>query len=192
LVAVAVAAWLSGLGAVVAVPQGRTVQATAHAASRQAGAAAVTPSCGTTQLRAEQVGTEGAAGSVYVTVRFTNVSQKACWLAGYPRVLFFAEDGRPLTTASRRNGGPTPRVVLKPAGTAEFFIRYPSPGVVNCRAHRTHRYLVTPPRASLPLLVESPEQLSLCPGTVSRSPVVESVGAQERAEHPPANQPGST
>jgi len=175
LVAVGVAAWLLGLGAVVGVPANGTVGSTAHAGQRHAGAAAVTARCGTTQLRAEQDGTEGAAGSVYVSVRFTNVSRTACWLAGYPGVLFFAEDGRPLTTASGRNGGPTPRVVLPPAGTAEFFIRYPNPGVAECRPHQTHRYLVTPPRASLPLLVESPRQLSLCPGTVSRSPVLTSI-----------------
>jgi Protein of unknown function (DUF4232) len=174
-IAVGVAAWLSGLEAVVAAPQNRTVAATGQPAQRQAVARAATPSCSSTQLRAEQVGVEGAAGSFYVTVRFTNVSGKACWLKGYPRVLFFAEDGRPLATASGRNGGPTPTVVLKPAGTAEFFIRYLDPGVANCRPHRTHRYLVTPPRASLPLLVESAEKLSLCPGTVSRSPVAKSV-----------------
>jgi len=175
LIAVGAVAWLVGFGGVVVASQSRPVAATAHSTQRQVGAAAVTPRCGTTQLRAEQVRTEGAAGSVYVTVRFTNVSQQACWLAGYPRVRFFAEDGRPLTTASGRNGGPTPRVVLTPAGTAEFFIRYPSPGVVDCRPQQTHRYLVTPPGASLPLLVEGAEKLSLCPGTVSRSPVVTSV-----------------
>ena len=175
LIAVGAVAWLLGLGGVVAASQGRTVAATRPPAERQVGAAAGTSRCSTRQLRPEQVRTEGAAGSVYVTVRFTNVSQQACWLAGYPRVRFFAEDGRPLTTASGRNGGPTPRVVLTPAGTAESFIRYPNPGVVDCRPQQTHRYLVTPPGASLPLLVEAAEKLSLCPGTVSRSPVASSV-----------------
>jgi hypothetical protein len=139
------------------------------------GAAADTPDCSSSQLRAQQVRTEGAAGSVYVTVRFTNVGRSTCQLSGYPRVLFFAEDGRPLTTASRRNGGPTPTVTLRPAGTAEFFVRYPNPDVAGCRPRRTHRYIVTPPHASLPLLVESPRTLSLCPGTVARSPVMRSV-----------------
>ena len=174
-IAVGFTASLWGIGAISAAPQNRTVAATAHAAQRQARAEAATPRCSTTQLRAEQVTREGAAGSVYVTVRFANVSQTACSLAGYPQVLFFAEDGRPLTTASRRNGGPTPKVVLEPTGTAEFFLRYPNPGVADCRPRTTHRYLVTPPRASLPLLVESTARLSLCPGTVSRSPVARSV-----------------
>jgi Protein of unknown function (DUF4232) len=169
-----VVASLAGLDAA-ASPQNRPVAVTALAGHRLADAAADTPGCSSTQLRAQQVRTEGAAGSVYVTVRFTNVSEQACWLAGYPKVLFFTEDGRPLTTASRRNGGPTPKVVLRPSGTAEFFIRYPNPGVAQCRPHRTHRYLVTPPRASQPLLVESTQKLSLCPGTVSRSPVMKSV-----------------
>lgn len=170
-VAAGVAASFWAVGAVAAAPQSRPVAAVASAAQGKAVAA----SCRTTQLRAEQVGTEGAAGSVYVTVRLTNVSHTACWLAGYPRVLFFAEDGRPLTTASGRNGGPTPRVTLRPADTAEFFIRYPNPGVIGCRPRATHRYLVTPPHATLPLLVESSEALSLCPGTVSRSPIATSV-----------------
>src|SRR3954453_18579504 len=92
LIAVGVAAWLMGLGAVVGVPANDAVASTAHAGQRLPGAAAAPARCGTTQLRAEQVATEGAAGSVYVSVRFTNVSRTACWLAGYPGVLFFAED----------------------------------------------------------------------------------------------------
>jgi hypothetical protein len=139
-------------------------------AARAAASSRVAP-CRTADLTVAWTRTEGAAGNVYVSFRFTHHSTATCTLRGYPHVLLFGDDGRPVTRANGRDGEAVTTVRLSRNGTAEFFLRYPNPDVLKCTPKSARRVLIRPPQNSLPLLTHVPEPLSVCPGTVRRSPV---------------------
>jgi Protein of unknown function (DUF4232) len=145
----------------------------AAAPQRAAQPAASSPAapCRTAALTVAWTRTEGAAGNVYVSFRFTHHGAPTCTLRGYPHVLLFGDDGRPVTSADGRDGEAVTTVRLTRNGTAEFFLRYPSAGVLECTPRSARWVLIRPPQNSLPLLTKVPEPLSVCPGTVRRSPV---------------------
>ena len=144
---------------------------TGAAAPQRAAASSRVAPCRTADLTVAWTRTEGAAGNVYVSFRFTHHGTATCTLRGYPHVLLFGDDGRPVTRANGRDGEAVTTVRLSRNGTAEFFLRYPNPDVLECTPKSARRALIRPPQNSLPLLTEVPEQLSVCPGTVRRSPV---------------------
>jgi hypothetical protein len=61
--------------------------------SAAAGGSAGVASCATSALRLHLSGGDGAAGSVYVEIRFTNTSGSACTLFGFPGVSFVSAPG---------------------------------------------------------------------------------------------------
>jgi hypothetical protein len=98
---VAVAMWAAGL-------------ARAHVATP-------TATCATSRLVVwlDTSGGGGAAGSVFSTLRFTNLSGQACTLAGYPGVSAVDLGGHRLGSAAGRNPQKPYRVVtLQAGGTA--------------------------------------------------------------------------
>jgi hypothetical protein len=67
----------------------------------------------------------GAAGSVYYTLEFTNLSGHACTLRGSPGVSAVSLSGRPLgSPASGDYSGKTPAVMLASRATAYAQLRY--------------------------------------------------------------------
>ena len=70
---------------------GLTLAATALGVA-PAQAATPLPTCTHQHLSARVAGSEGAAGSTYVTLRFTNTGHSACALLGHPGVSFVAGD----------------------------------------------------------------------------------------------------
>src|SRR6059058_4649285 len=91
------------------------VAATTHAlASTPAGAASparVVPACRATQLTVWQaIPADGAAGSFYYQLEFSNVSRTPCTLFGFPGVAAIDSQNRILGRPAAREAGPRSRV----------------------------------------------------------------------------------
>ncbi|MFR9726006.1 DUF4232 domain-containing protein [Streptomyces sp. MS19] len=82
--------------------------------------------CGSDQLDLAVAATEGAAGSVYLTLRFTNTGDAACTMTGFPGVSLVAGDGGEQIGApaerAATDGAPVP-VELAPDGSAVTDLR---------------------------------------------------------------------
>jgi Protein of unknown function (DUF4232) len=93
--------------------------------SFSAGATVATPRCATSGL-VVWLDTQGngAAGSVYYHLKFTNLSGRACTLYGYPGVSAVDLAGRQLGSAASRNAAHRPNLVTLPSGaTATAVLR---------------------------------------------------------------------
>ena len=66
---------------------------------------------------------DGAAGSVYYHLRFTNESGRTCTLAGYPGVSAVDLRGRRLGSPARRNPSPVRTITLPDGATAAAVLR---------------------------------------------------------------------
>src|SRR5215510_843053 len=137
-----------------------TASATTPAASATAPAApATTPAasagpgpCPTRSLRLKMGATQGAAGSVYTTIVFTNVSNATCTLYGYPGVsLTTGKPGTQIGKAATENPA-TPRrlVTLQPQTSASALLR-----IVNAQNYPASR---CDPKNSAYLQVYPPNQ----------------------------------
>jgi len=83
----------------------------------QGAAAAGTPACATRYLKATVGVAQGAAGSIYQVIDFTNISGAACTLFGYPGLALAG--GTPVTqigAAAVRSPTSSPRLVTLAAG----------------------------------------------------------------------------
>jgi uncharacterized protein DUF4232 len=98
--------------------------ATAGAPSSGAGTAASSaPECTTANLHASVAGGNGAAGSVYTTVDFTNTGSHTCTLYGYPGTSL-ANSGGPIGAPATRDRTQTPTTVtLAPGAKANAVVR---------------------------------------------------------------------
>jgi hypothetical protein len=93
--------------------------------SSSAKATVATPRCATSEL-VVWLDTQGngAAGSVYYHLKFTNLSDRTCTLYGYPGVSAVNLAGRQLGSAASRNLAHTPRPVTLANGiTATVVLR---------------------------------------------------------------------
>jgi hypothetical protein len=112
--------------------------------------------CATSALRVGIGHANGAAGSIYYPLVFTNVSATDCTMFGYPGVSFVsATSGRQLGGAAVRNPTFAPRpVTLAPGATAHASLQvvvaqtYP---VSICHPVTAHRLRVYPPGQFAPL-----------------------------------------
>ena len=83
----------------------------------QGAAAAGTPACATRYLKATVGVAQGAAGSIYQVIDFTNISDAVCALFGYPGVALAG--GTPVTqigAAAARSTGSSAKLVTLAAG----------------------------------------------------------------------------
>jgi hypothetical protein len=112
--------------------------------------------CATSGLRVSVGAANGAAGSLYYPLRFTNVSGVPCGLYGYPGVSFVsAPGGGELGGAAIRNStfGPS-LVTLAPGAVAHASVQvvvaqsYPA---ARCRPVTAHWLRVYPPGQFTPL-----------------------------------------
>jgi Protein of unknown function (DUF4232) len=85
--------------------------------------------CYTANLRPGILGSEGAAGSVYVTIGLTNVGKKPCVLRGHPGVAFARRLGRQVGASAAWTGGAGLPVTVAPGGKAKFVVRYVQAGI---------------------------------------------------------------
>jgi hypothetical protein len=106
--------------------------------------------CTTQALRATVVNAEGAAGSVYQNIDFTNTGPMSCTLYGYPGVSLgsgtpFTQTG---TAATRSTAAPAAVVTLAPGQTGNALLRvtqagnYPS---ATCAPKTTTDLQIYPP-----------------------------------------------
>jgi hypothetical protein len=106
--------------------------------------------CATQDLRATVVNAEGAAGSVYQNIDFTNTGSTSCTLYGYPGVSLGS--GTPFTqigaAATRSTAAPATVVTLAPGQTGNALLRvtqaqnYPS---ATCAPKTTTDLQIYPP-----------------------------------------------
>ena len=118
--------------------------------------AVTTPECRSSQLRVSLGRSEGAAGSLYVPLVFTNVGGRACHLRGFPGVSSVAgASGRQVGAPARRTTDIAVRTVLiRPRHSASALYRQANSGNYPrslCRPEQTRGLRIYPPdeRAAL-------------------------------------------
>jgi hypothetical protein len=80
---------------------------------------ASTPACHVSQLKIALGGSEGAAGTIYYRILFTNKSAVACSLRGYPGVSSVGgSDGHQIGAAAPRDPATVHTIVLRPRAVA--------------------------------------------------------------------------
>ncbi|MFF5019954.1 DUF4232 domain-containing protein [Streptomyces sp. NPDC001165] len=128
-----------------------------------------TAACPTRYLNARPGVSQGAAGSVYQVIDFTNISKTACTLYGYPGVsLAGGSPVRQIGPAATRNTTTPPTLVtLAPGATGNALLRITNAG--NYPAEQCHptaaQYLqVYPPGQTTPIYVAY--NSTACAGTV--------------------------
>lgn len=120
------------------------------------GGGSAAASCTTQDLKAALANGQGAAGSAYMNIDFTNTGSAACTLYGYPGVSLGT--GSPFTqigaAATRSTSGSPAVVTLSPGQTANALLRvtvaqnYPT---ATCSPKATTTLQVFPPNQTAPI-----------------------------------------
>ncbi|MBL7495453.1 DUF4232 domain-containing protein [Frankia sp. CNm7] len=135
--------------------------------------------CLSLALRPSIVGSEGAAGSVYVTVGYKNVGFRSCTVNGFPSVAFANRFGLRIGAPAVHQSGQAKPVVLAPGKTATFLVRQVQAGIqegcLEPSSHvRAYGLRIIPPGGGLPRILPygaeaclrpSVQQLSVGPVT---------------------------
>lgn len=107
------------------------------------------PGCTAGMLRIADAGSQGAAGTVYHLLRFTDVTHRSCSLTGYPGVSFTDAHGRQLgVPAAWTAGVPVTRIVLRPGASAHTALGIPQAAnfpPASCQARTSSFLRVYPP-----------------------------------------------
>ncbi|MEP6481909.1 MAG: DUF4232 domain-containing protein [Rhodoglobus sp.] len=116
-------------------------------------AAPAVSSCAADSLAVKRGGSDGAAGSTYVTFTFTNSGSTACTLAGYPTMSFVDPGGGVIGAAAAPDTGqPTPQNILQPGDTVQAVLRVTDAGNVdNCDPRDVADISVVSPNTSAPV-----------------------------------------
>jgi hypothetical protein len=118
--------------------------------------------CSASALRGSDLGTEGAAGTIWVTIKLRNVSTATCTVRAVPGVRLLGAQGQPVTPPSVSGGAAGDRlavVAVRPGAAARFAV-----GAIDvCDAIVTgSRIRVTPAPGMEGLVVPLAEQLATC------------------------------
>jgi hypothetical protein len=87
-----------------------------------------TKTCSTSDLSLSIGQGQGAAGTSYVPIIFTNTGSKPCTLYGFPGVSFLDSSGKQLGVPATHSGGAEGVVTLAPNGAANSQLGLPDPG----------------------------------------------------------------
>jgi hypothetical protein len=137
----------------------------------------VTGRCATSALAGSVQGTEGAAGTIWFTIRLRNASGRTCTVKGIPAVRLLGADGHPVTAPSAPSGPAGSLVVLRP-GQAAVRFTFSEPNACDTAAVGP-RLLVTMPQERDSLVVDL--------GRETRFGTCRSIGVQAlRPAAPPA------
>jgi Protein of unknown function (DUF4232) len=110
----------------------------------------VTGRCDASALAGSVQGTEGAAGTIWTTIRLRNASARTCTVKGIPGVRLLGARGQPVTAPSLPGGPAGSLVVLRPGQAAQFTFSEPNA----CdRFASGSRLLVTLPKGQGSLVV---------------------------------------
>jgi Protein of unknown function (DUF4232) len=165
--AVAGAALLSACGSSApapAPPSTVTVTASPNPATNPAtgssskAAATGTAACATSALSVKLGEGNGAAGSTYVPIEFTNTSGSACTLFGYPGVSFVTGvNGSQVGAAAHRDSTqPAQAITLAPGAVAHATLQvvdaenFP---LASCKLTSVHTLKVYPPNQTAPVFI---------------------------------------
>ncbi|MBV2357520.1 DUF4232 domain-containing protein [Streptomyces sp. J2-1] len=138
---------------------------TASAAPRPA----ATHTCSASNLRVSLGRAEGAAGSLYETVRFTNTSKSSCALRGYPGVSVLDSAHHQIGKAATRSGRSYGTVTLKPGHSATSVLRTTN-GPIGGACDKPGSYLRFYPPASTSSITV-PAKWKTCSHTFQVGPV---------------------
>lgn len=137
--------------------------------STAAQASAGVRTCSASDLYLSMGRKEGAAGSLYWTIRFTNTSTTRCALRGYPGVSALDTAHRQIGPAATRTGESYSTVTLTPAHSTLAVIRTTN-GPVGGPCLRTGSYLrIYPPASHTAVLV--PARWTICSSVFQVGPV---------------------
>ena len=189
----AVAAWLcsaaafaAGCGSSPAPAPTHTVTVTPHTSASTSAAPAstapTTPSgpapCPTSSLALKLGLAQGAAGSSYQAIDFTNTSSVTCSLSGYPGVS--AGNGQPLTqvglAAAETPTPPRELVTLAPGGVANALLRVVDAGnfpPAKCGMVPTKLLRIYPPNQTVPVYLHYSTQMCAKPVQILTVSVVQ-------------------
>jgi Protein of unknown function (DUF4232) len=85
-----------------------------------AGGRPVIGRCDSAALRGSVQGSEGAAGTIWTTVRLRNASDRTCSVRGIPEVRLLGAQGQPVSAPSEPDGPGGSPVLLRPGQAASF------------------------------------------------------------------------
>jgi hypothetical protein len=126
--------------------------------------------CGSAELEVSLGATDGAAGTIYHALVFTNSGPRSCTIQGFPGVSFVAgDDGHQVGQAARRNGDKGPVVTLVPGATATAPVGFVNVGALGprCRPTPARGLRVYPPHNTAAEFV--PLESTACAGTTGPS-----------------------
>ncbi len=140
-----------------------------------------TPACTAAQLSGEVVGSEGAAGTIFVTFGLTNRSTSACHLLGSPAVHAMSPEGSGLPLRMRPGVAEGPArqastLVLRPGQQASVVIAYSDVIVGNLACFRAGSLRITPTGDGGAVVVRLSSPWIVCGRTLWVAPVTASWG----------------
>jgi hypothetical protein len=129
-----------------------------------------TANCVRAQLGVRNNGTSGALGTIHGAWVFTNRSDTACILNGYPDLQLYGPAGRPMPTTVVQDLSPAPSAVtLAPGASGTFFSSYNDVGSGSHACTTSAVIQITAPNAIASHFI--PAQLQACGGIVPVSAV---------------------
>lgn len=141
----------------------------ASATTSAAPAASSVRTCTVGGLRLSTGRQEGAAGSLYLPIKFTNTGRAGCALRGYPGVSVLDSKNRQIGPAATRSGRSYATVVLAPGHSASAVVRTTN-GPIGGACRPTGSYLRVYPPASY-TSVRIPAHWKVCSHTFQVGPV---------------------
>ncbi|MEU9985261.1 DUF4232 domain-containing protein [Streptomyces sp. NPDC048045] len=146
-----------------------TATAATSAPAKTSRTSAALRTCAVNDLYLSMGRQEGAAGSLYWPIQFTNTSTSACALRGYPGVSVLDTAHRQIGPAATRSGSSYATVTLAPGHSASAVVRTTN-GPIGGPCLRTGTYLrVYPPASHTASLV--PARWTTCSHTFQVGPV---------------------
>ncbi len=102
---------------------------------------------------------DGTAGTVFVALRFTNVSKSTCVMVGWPGVSYVTgNSGTQVGAPAARTGAKGPQVTLRPGAVASSVVGMTDVGVFDpgqCKPTATRGLRVYPPDSTASMFVAS-------------------------------------
>jgi Protein of unknown function (DUF4232) len=153
-------------------PTATTTVSVAPTPTKTVTAPVAAPLCKTSQLSLSLGQPNGAAGSSYTPIVFTNQGSSTCELTGYPGVSFVDANGAQLGKPTREVNGPKKKIKLVSGGTAHALLQQAEPGnyaASACQKATADRLKVYPPGSFSPLFVK--DQIPICTTKKARTSV---------------------
>jgi Protein of unknown function (DUF4232) len=85
-----------------------------------------TDRCHPSALQGSIQGSDGAAGTIWITIQLRNASSRTCTVKGIPQVRLLGAQGQPVTAPSRPEGPAGSLVVLRPGQAARVVFHFPN------------------------------------------------------------------